>query len=440
MTTCYCDQRKLGQVIDQMRILANNMDELRAEINVLRNSYSKSKENHSCASVFKRNSSSETNVLSKLKKYMRKVTSIYSLRKGHKDQETYYPCTNMDPRLPSFLSYIFRTRKKENLSEIPTRIKYLKSRGIQTNGKLESRRCIAKSPAIIPTGNVDDVNDDGFLFAKHEHERYNKIIFPKKYATLASHCSEISCELDFQIENPMTSPSGFNVNIFSDSCSFKNCPENARIVLSDSNDEQLATKYTQTKVGKLRRKSEHLNFHHKQSNLCFSKMRNAVITKKIIRNSNERTFTVCGEVNDVRDYPRLRKICCKQCSCGKRRNFTQWNDQKGEENFPMEKTVQKKSDDLPINDNMFENIPPATKSDLSSSLVSLDINISNSSSNVEDFPERRKPRTYVIRRTTQKCNQNNCSSNFERSVICLGQTSDLTLSSYSFPNHNIHFN
>ena len=89
MTTCYCDQRKLGQVIDQMRILANNMDELRAEINVLRNSYSKSKENHSCANVFKRNSSSETNVLSKLKKYMRKVTSIYSLRKGHKDQEVY---------------------------------------------------------------------------------------------------------------------------------------------------------------------------------------------------------------------------------------------------------------------------------------------------------------------------------------------------------------
>ncbi|KAF3422316.1 hypothetical protein E2986_06928, partial [Frieseomelitta varia] len=351
MTTCYGDQRKLGQVIDQMKILANNMDELRAEINMLRNSYSKSKENHSCASVFKRNSSSKTNVLSKLKKYMRKVTSIYSLRKERKygkDQE--------------------------------------------------------------------------------------------KYATLAPHCSEISCELDFQIENPMTSPSDFNVNIFSDSCSFKNCPENARIVLSDNNDEQPATKYTQTKVVKLRRKSKHLNFHHKQPNLCFSKMKNAVITKEIIRNSNERTFTVCGEINDVRDYPRLRKICCKQCSCKRRNNFTQWNDQKDEVNFPMEKTVQRISDDLPINDSMFENIPPTTKSDLSSSLVSLDINISNSSSNIEDFPERRKPRTYVIRRTTQKCNQNNCSSNFEKSVICLGQTSDLTFSSCSFPNRNIHFN
>lgn len=352
--------------------------------------------------------------------------------------QTCYPCTNMDPRLPSFLSYIFRTRKKENLLEIPTRIKYLKSRGIQTNGKLESRRCIAKSPAITPVENVDNVNDDGFLFTKRERERYNKIIFPKKYATLAPHCSEISCELDFQIENPMTSPSEFNVNIFSDSYSFKNCPENAKIVLSDSNDEQPATKYTQTKVVKLRRKSKHLNFHHKQPNLCFSKMKNAVITKRIIRNSNERTFTVCGEVNDdVRDYPRLKKIRCKQCSCEKRRNnFTRWNDEKDEGNFPMEKTVQRISDDLPINDNMFENIPSTTKLDLSSSLVSLDIGISNSSSNVDDFLERRKPRTYVIRRTTQKCNENNCSGNFEKSVICLGQTSDLTLSSCSFPDHN----
>ena len=92
MATCYRDQRKLGQVIDQMKILTNNMDELHAEIDVLRNSYLKSKENRSCASVFKRNSSSETNVLSKLKKYMRKVTSLYSLKKGQKygkDQEVY---------------------------------------------------------------------------------------------------------------------------------------------------------------------------------------------------------------------------------------------------------------------------------------------------------------------------------------------------------------
>ncbi|CAD1472933.1 unnamed protein product, partial [Heterotrigona itama] len=424
MATCYRDQRKLGQVIDQMKILANNMDELRAEIDVFRNSYLKSEENHSCAGVFKRNSSSETNVLSKLKRYMRKVTSIYSLRKGQKygkDQETYYSCTNMDPRLPSFLSYIFRTRKKGNLLEIPTRIKYLKSRGIQTNGRLESRQRIANSPAIIPIENVDDINDDGFLFAEHENERYNEIIFPKKYATLVPHCSEISCELDFQIGNPMTSPFESNVNVFSDSYCFENYPDNTRIILSDSNDKQSATRHTQTKTVKLRRKSKHLNFHHEQSNnLCFSKIKNAVITKKIVRNSNEHTFTVCGGVDDVKDHPRLKRSRCKQCSCGKRRNnSTQWNDQKDEENLSTE---------------------PATKSDLSSSLLSLDIDISNSSNNVEDFPERRKPRTYVIRRATQKCNQNNCSGNFEKSVICLGQTSDLILSSCSFSNRNIHFN
>lgn len=338
----------------------------------------------------------------------------------------------MDPRLPSFLSYIFRNRKKGNLLEIPTRIKYLKSRGIQTNGKLERRQC-------KPIENVDDIKDDGFLFTKHENERYNKI-FPKKYATLVPHCSEISCELDFQIENSMTSPSGSNVNISSDSYTFQNYPENTRIVLSDNNDKQSAAKYTQTKVVKLRRKPKHLNnFHHKQSNLCFSKIKNAVITKKIIKNSNERTFTVHGEVNDVRNYPRLKKNRCKQCSCGKRRNnFTQWNDQNDKQDFPMEKSVQRISSDLPVND---QNTSATTKPDLSSSLLSLDINVSNnSSSNVNDFPERRKPRTYVIRRTTQKCNQNNCSSNLEKSVICLGQTSDLTLSSCSFSNRNMHFN
>lgn len=94
MTLQMCrDQRKLGQMVDQMKILANNLDELRAEISALKASYLTKKDDPSRNSDSKQNlnKSSKTNVLNKLKKYMKKVKSMYSLRKEQKrrNQEVY---------------------------------------------------------------------------------------------------------------------------------------------------------------------------------------------------------------------------------------------------------------------------------------------------------------------------------------------------------------
>lgn len=87
------DQRKLGQMVDQMKILANNLDELRAEISALKASYLTKKDDPLRNNDLKQNlnKSSKTNVLSKLKKYMKKVKSMYSLRKEQKrrNQEVY---------------------------------------------------------------------------------------------------------------------------------------------------------------------------------------------------------------------------------------------------------------------------------------------------------------------------------------------------------------
>lgn len=87
------DQRKLGQMVDQMKILANNLDELRAEISALKAGYLTKKDDPSRNNYSKQNSnkSGKTNVLSKLKKYMKKMKSMYSLRKEQKrrNQEVY---------------------------------------------------------------------------------------------------------------------------------------------------------------------------------------------------------------------------------------------------------------------------------------------------------------------------------------------------------------
>lgn len=443
MAACYRDQRRMGQMIDQMKILASNLDELRAEINALRNTYLRNEEDLPHANDFKRNRSSEINILHKLRRYMKKVTNIYTLRKRQKRdkiRESYYPCTNMDPVLPTFLNCIIRTRKKENMLQIPTRIKYLRSQGNQTNEKIGSRHCITKRASA--SMHTENTNYHESLFTKDGNEQYNKIIFPKRNTTLVPHCSEISCELDFQIEKSIFS-SGSNVNIFSDSYTLKNCPENTKVVLSNGNNKQSATKCTQTRIAKLGRKSKNFHFYSKRPNLCFSKIKNAVIEKRIIRNSNERTFTICREVNNTKNYPNLKKNHSERCSCRKKRNnFTQLNGENTSgQNFPIEKNTKKIKNNLSIK-NMFENLLPVTKPELSSSLLSLelDINISNNSSNIEEFSERRKPRTYIIRQTTQECNRNNWLNNLEKSVVCVEQTSDLTLSSCSFSNQNVHFN
>lgn len=88
MAACYRNQRRMGEMIDQMKILASNLDELRAEINALRNTYLRNEEDLPRANDFKRNRSSEINILHKLRRYMKKVTNIYyTLRRRQKRDE-----------------------------------------------------------------------------------------------------------------------------------------------------------------------------------------------------------------------------------------------------------------------------------------------------------------------------------------------------------------
>ncbi|CAL7946932.1 unnamed protein product [Xylocopa violacea] len=442
---CCRDQRKMGRVIDQIKILADNVDELRAEINALRTDYLENREDPSHVNGFKRNKNSKSDILHKMKKYAKKVTSMYSLRKGLKSgsQEPYYRCTNMDPPLSSLLNYVFRTGKKGNVWHIPTRVKHLRDQGNQTNEKPESQQfTFTKSPTT--SLNMESIHCDRPLFAIDGNGHYSKIIFPRKDVTLPPNFSELSCELDLQVENPVIRSSGYEVNIFSDSYTVNNYPENMQVSLSNGNDKQSSVKSTQTKVSKLGRKYKNTNYHSKYPNDCFSKIKNAVITKKIIRNSNESTYTICEEVDDTKGYPNLDKERCKRCSCWKKRNkFDESNEQNDiEENCSVLTTVPMlKTNSIMDKSNILENLSEE-EADSSPSSVSVDmeVNISNSSNKIEEFPDRRRPRTYVIRKKTQERNQENWSNHFEKSVIYVGQTSDLNLSSYSFSNHNISFN
>ncbi|OAD59707.1 hypothetical protein WN48_08876 [Eufriesea mexicana] len=438
----------MGQVIDQINILTNNLDELRAEINTLRTTYLGNGHDALCENDFKCNRGGEINVLRKFKKYMKKVLSLYSLGKEQKlgKSQKHYPSTNMHPPLSSFLNYVFRARRKGDTRETPTKINYVKNQSNQTNEKLDglAYQWITKYPStFIDVENVNDTGHHGFSSKRHGNEEYNKIIFPRKNENLTPRFSEISCELDLQVENPTYFPSVSDMNIFPDSYISKNRPHGREVSLPNKvNNRQSATKSTQTKVTKMRRKAR--NFHPRQSNFCFPRIKNAVITKKIIRNSNESTFTVCGEVCNMKDYSHFKKNRCKQCLCKKKRNkFTQWIGEKtNERNVHLNQTVQERENNSSVNnDNVFQTSLSVKEPDLSSSSGSLDleVNISSCSSNIDEFSERRKPRTYVIRQKAQKCNEDKWLNNFERSVVYVGQISDLTLSSHSFSNQSDHF-
>lgn len=334
---------------------------------------------------------------------------------------------------------------------MPPRIKYLKSRGNQTNDKQEMQ-CTTKSPCapLRVDHKPEDKNYHESFPKRAETDQVDKVT-PSTDATLVPHCSEISCELDVKVENSVCSSPNSNVNIYSDSYTFANIPraedspqECSSEGIDDQPGKQSATKSTQTNVTNNSRRNSK-NSYLKQSNLCFSKIKNAVITKKIVKNSNESTFTICGEMDDMKHYPCPRKNSNKYSFKKKQNSFTQWNDQKtSEQDIPLAKTCQEAKDNLSGTNskNMYQNILPVKDSDSSPSLGSLDleVNISNVSTNVEDdcSSERRKPRTYVIRHISQKSNESNWLNDLER-ITYAGPSSDLSLSCCSFSNHNVHF-
>ncbi|XP_017795316.1 PREDICTED: uncharacterized protein LOC108576768 [Habropoda laboriosa] len=425
---CCRDQRKMGQMIDQIKMLSSNLDELRAEINALKTSYLESKESLLHGNDVRKSRDSKINVLHKVKKYMKKVTNTYSRRKEQKSgrsQKAHYPCSNLNGPLPSFLDYIFRIKKKGSEWQIPTTMKYLKNQGNQTKEKFKVQQSMVKSTTVsAPVKTIYR----GLSFTKLANEQYNKAIFP---TTVQKH-SDISCELDLKVQNPM-SPSNSEKGVF-----FKNYPKNINVSSLNNNSKQSATKSTQTKIGKPRRKGRNLHFHSKYPNLYLSKIKNAVIMKKIIRNTNESIFTVCENIGNRKTHLYSQKEICNRCSCRKQTtDFVNSIDQEtSERNVSLDKTLEKLKNNETCKSFLFNEEPDLSSSSIS---VDLEVNISNSSTKLEDFPQRRKPRTYVVRKTTAKHNQN-WLNHVERSVIYLGQTSDLTLSSCNISNHSVSFN
>ncbi|XP_034188321.1 uncharacterized protein LOC117608013 isoform X1 [Osmia lignaria lignaria] len=389
--TCCRDQRKMGQVIDQMKILANNLDELRSEIDALKGNFLKKD-----SGFFQQTGDIKNNIVRKLKRYMRKVTSI-SERKSD-NQEVYYPCTNSDAPMPSFLNYIFRIGKREDVWQIPTRVKYLNNEGNQTDEKLEEL----------------------------EETAENKI-YSHEYVTMTPRCSDISCELDSRVETPFSSATNLPSNLSTTQIDPKNSSQNTKVSLPNGVGKRLTAATTQTTAPRLRRNRKVMKSQSKNKNIYFSKFKNGVITKKTIRNSNESTLRVCRN-----DYSYLKKKFDGQYPWDKKKgsNIETVNNGKMNKEFSLDKIIQRLKDISSTNDETLQ------EDSWSSSSVSVDleVNISNSSSKIDEFTERRKPRTYVVRKSSQKRDQDNWSNHFEKSIIYVGSTSDLTLFSHSFLN------
>lgn len=78
--TCCRDQRKMRQVVGQIKTLADNLDELRTEITAFKDNYlEKDAPPEVCRNGTK---NSNTNMFQKLKKYIRKIRSIDLLKSG----------------------------------------------------------------------------------------------------------------------------------------------------------------------------------------------------------------------------------------------------------------------------------------------------------------------------------------------------------------------
>lgn len=92
MERCIRDQRKIQQVLEQIKVLANNLDQLRAEIDVLKNNYLANNLVRLPDKRHDRNGNNETSILYKLKKYAKKIGAINLPKprcKSTKCQEVY---------------------------------------------------------------------------------------------------------------------------------------------------------------------------------------------------------------------------------------------------------------------------------------------------------------------------------------------------------------
>ncbi|XP_043254200.1 uncharacterized protein LOC122398431 [Colletes gigas] len=401
MQPCGRDQRKMKQVIDQIRELANNLDYLRAEIGALKNNYLANDLNLPFDDRPERSGNGKTSILYKLKKCLRKIRSAdlqKSRQSSTKSHEVCYPRKILDQSLLSSLRYNFRIGKKGEITR-------LKDDCNRTNEKF-------RQPFVKLS------KDRSSIVSKYLENMEN---IPR--------WSELSCELDSYVEDP-TFPNTYTLLPKSN---FKTIPR-TREVCSLNENKQFTNTSTQTVSSKVKRKRRNFNFRPNHSSLYFSKIKNAVITKKIIRNPSDREFTVCGKVSRVEDYPYVKKKFY-ECSC-KTKKIKNAVETVGRETFEKGFSIQKCTNLSCISDdNMNENFTSEEELESSPSMpvsVDLEINVSNSSNEIEEFHPRRKPRTYTIKKTIQN-DTNNWFDRFE-SVLYVGDTSDLTLSSQSLRN------
>ncbi|XP_053977100.1 uncharacterized protein LOC128875491 [Hylaeus volcanicus] len=435
---CGRDQQKMKQVIDQINMLANNLDDLRAEIGALKINYLANDLELSSNNRHEHRTNDKSSVLYKVKKYTRKIGNVGLLKTRHgsaKEHEVYYPNKTLDPALLSPLRYIFRIGKKGNVFHIPTEITCLTDECSQTDNK--SRQQFAR-PSVdrnLTTSKYVESVEEAISphKAKQGIQRHDKIIFGTKRATLFPRFSELSCELDSYPEDPTF----LNSYTFPSKSNLKDTSQARNVCLPNEN-EQFVSTYTQTIPPKVKRKRRNFNFPTKHSNLNFAKIRNAVITKKMIRNPNEKTFTVCRDVSDTKDYPYVKQKLY-ECSCKTKRvsnTVETVHNKTFEREFSIEKDLKRFNNVSSMSeDNMYEQFSYDEELESSPSIslsMGLEQNVSNSSNEIEESYPCRKPRTYTINKRSQKHN-NSWFDRFE-SIIYVGETSDLTLSSQSFQN------
>lgn len=249
----------------------------------------------------------------------------------------------------------------------------------------------------------------------------NKKASPKKQASLFQQVSDISCELDSRVVD-LTFPS---VHVVPTTSSI-----NGKELSLLRENRPLTTVCTQTSSSKPRKKRRSFNFQSRHPNFYFSKIKNAVIAKKIIRNPSENTFTVCESV--VRGgRPNQKQQLHEASSCRTKRvddDIKAITHGTYENDSGLSINVQRLNSSSPlIKNNMADNSTAEEESGATSSTsvsLSLEVNVCDSSNEIEEFRVRRKPRTYTLNKRFQERDRN------ER-IFYVGPISNLTLSSHS---------
>lgn len=320
--------------------------------------------------------------------------------------------------MPSLFSYIFRFGKSD-IYELPTKIKHLKDECSQTENSQQRIFTLSFAENPVPSQYMGNSLQFENSSPERGSKQYEKIIFPTKHATYLPESSEISCNLSFRVEDPSD---------------LKDFSKNMKVALLK--DKQLAGASTQTRTAKARRRRRNYNFQTEHPHVYFSRIKDAMITRKMIRAPNDSKFRMYDKGRYLKDYPYLKKKVYKEYSAnGKGTNGiieTVGHEISEEKYFYDEDTG--RFDSIPsINDSNIEHdLSSEVEMEASSSTsisVNLELHVSDSSN--QEFLPSRKPRTYTINKEVQKRNQSGWLDQVERSIVYVGSTSQLNLSTHS---------